>query len=408
MEVLHTRCAGLDVHKDSVVACARIVKAGRVEQFVETFGTTTSALLGLSDWLSGHEVTHVAMEATGVYWRPVWHVLEGGFELVLANAGHVKNVPGRKTDVNDAMWIADLLAHGLIRGSFVPPTAVQDLRALTRTRKQLVREKAQHIQRIQKVLEDANVKLSSVVSDITGQSARAILKGLATGETDPEKLASLVSTKLRATRQQIIEAVRGHVRKHHQFLLRLHLDQIDTLDRAIASIEEEVGDQLDPFRAAAANLTTIHGISDTVAHVVVAEIGIDMSRFPTAAHLISWATLCPGNDESAGKRRSSKLRKGAKWLKSTLVQAAWAAIKTKDSYFRAKFHRLKARRGPKKAIVAIAASMLRAAYYMLRDGVSYRDLGGDHYSNLDRTRTANRLVKRLAALGYSVDIRAPA
>ena len=408
MEVLYPRCAGLDVHKNSVVACARVVEAGRVEQFVETFGTTTSALLALSDWLAKHEVTHVAMEATGVYWKPVWHVLEGGFELVLANAAHVKNVPGRKTDVNDATWIADLLAHGLIRGSFVPPTAVQDLRALTRTRKQLVREKAQHIQRVQKVLEDANVKLSSVVSDITGQSARAILDALAAGETDPEKLASLVSTRLRASRQQIVEAVRGHVRKHHQFLLRLHLDQIDTLDRAIAAIEEEVGDQLDPFRAAAENLTTIHGISDTVAHVLVAEVGIDMSRFRTAGHLVSWATLCPGNDESAGKRRSSKLRKGAKWLKATLVQAAWAAIKTKNSYLRAKFHRLKARRGAKKAIVAVAAAMLRAAYYMLRDGVTYRDLGGEHFNNLDRTRTANRLLKRLATLGYSVEIRSAA
>lgn len=406
MEVLYTRCAGLDVHKDSVVACVRIARAGRVDQELAKFGTTTSELLRLGDWLTSHEVTHVAMEATGVYWKPVWHVLEGEFELLLANAAHVKNVPGRKTDLNDATWLADLLAHGLIRGSFVPDTATQDLRALTRTRKQLVREKAQHVQRVQKVLEDANIKLSSVVSDITGMSARAILDALAAGETDPQALASLVKTRIKASRADVVEAVRGHVRAQHRFLLKLHLDQIDALDRSIAALDKEVGEQLASFRAAAENLTTIHGVSDVVAQVLVAEIGTDMSRFPTAGHLISWAGLCPGNDESAGKRRSSSTRKSAKWLKSTLVQAAWSAVRTKTSYFRTKFHRIKARRGPKKAIVAIAASLLRAAYAMLRDNVPFRDLGADHLSTADRHKTAARLLKKLADIGVSVEVKA--
>lgn len=406
MEVLYTRCAGLDVHKDSVVACVRIASAGRVDQELARFGTTTSELLRLGDWLTSREVTHVAMEATGVYWKPVWHVLEGEFELLLANAAHVKNVPGRKTDINDARWLADLLAHGLIHGSFVPDTATQDLRALTRTRKQLVREKAQHVQRVQKVLEDANIKLSSVVSDITGMSARAILDALAAGETDPQVLASLVKTRIKATRVEIVEAVRGHVRPQHRFLLKLHLDQIDALDRSIAALDKEVGEQLASFRAAAENLTTIHGVSDVVAQVLVAEIGTDMSRFPTAGHLISWAGLCPGSDESAGKRRSSRTRKSAKWLKSTLVQAAWSAVRTKTSYFRAKFHRLKARRGPKKAIVAIAASMLRAAYAILRDGVPFRDLGPDHFSTADRAKMAARLIKKLEEIGVPVERKA--
>lgn len=406
MEVLYTRCAGLDVHKDSVVACVRIASAGRVDQELARFGTTTSELLRLGDWLTSREVTHVAMEATGVYWKPVWHVLEGEFELLLANAAHVKNVPGRKTDINDARWLADLLAHGLIHGSFVPDTATQDLRALTRTRKQLVREKAQHVQRVQKVLEDANIKLSSVVSDITGMSARAILDALAAGETDPQVLASLVKTRIKATRVEIVEAVRGHVRPQHRFLLKLHLDQIDALDRSIAALDTEVGEQLASFRAAAENLTTIHGVSDIVAQVLVAEIGTDMSRFPTAGHLISWAGLCPGSDESAGKRRSSRTRKSAKWLKSTLVQAAWSAVRTKTSYFRAKFHRLKARRGPKKAIVAIAASLLRAAYAILRDGVPFRDLGPDHFSTADRAKMAARLIKKLEEIGVPVERKA--
>ncbi len=406
MEVRYPRCAGLDVHKDSVVACARIVGDAGVQQDVATFGTTTSALLALSDWLERHGVTHVAMEATGSYWKPVWHVLEASFELVLANAMHVKNVPGRKTDVNDAMWIADLLAHGLIRGSFVPPTAVQELRALTRTRKQLVREKAAHVQRIEKTLQGANLKITSALSDIVGQSGRAVLRAIIAGETDPETLlAAIGKRRLKASRAQLLEALRGHITPHHRFLLKLHLQQVETLDRAIATIETEVGESLRPFRTAADRLTTIPGISDVAASVIVAEIGVDMSRFPTVSHLISWAGLCPKNDESAGKRRSTRIRKGAPWLKTALVQSAWAAVRSKETYLRAQFLRLKSQRGPRKAIIAVAASILTAAYFMLRDGTNYQDLGGDYFDRKDRVRAAARLVRRLQHLGYEVNVR---
>ena len=406
MEVLYPRCAGLDVHKDSVVACTRIQEGSRARHSVETFGTTTTALLALSDWLGEQGVTHFAMEATGVYWKPVWHVLEESFDLVLANAMHIKNVPGRKTDVNDATWIADLLAHGLIRASFVPPTPIQDLRTLMRTRKQLVRERAQHVQRIQKTLEDANIKFASVISDVTGTSGRAILRALIDGETDPEALLALTTGRLRTSRQKLIESLRGHVRSHHRFLLKLHLDQIEAIEQAMEAVDAEVRSHLEPFRATTTRLMTMPGISDVTAQVIVSEVGTDMSRFPTAGHLVSWAGLCPRNDESAGKRRSTRVRQGAPWLKTTLVQAPWAAARTKDSYLHAQFLRLKGRRGPKKAILAVAASMLTSAYHMLRDAVDYRDLGPNHFDALDRERSAARLVRRLRSLGYEVDLKA--
>lgn len=406
MEVLHPRCAGLDVHKDTVVACVRIQINATVEYSVETFGTTTTALLALSDWLTGHAVTDVAMEATGVYWKPIWHVLDESFSLVLANAAHVKNVPGRKTDVNDATWISDLLAHGLVRSSFVPPTPVQDMRTLMRTRKQLVRERAQHVQRIQKTLEDANIKVASVVSDVTGTSGRAILKALIEGTTDPNELLARTTGRLRAESQTLREALRGHVRSHHRFLLKLHLDQIETLEHAVATVDAEVGAVLDPFRAQVARLMTMPGISDVTAQVLVSEIGVDMTRFPTAGHLVSWAGLCPRNDESAGKRRSTRVRPGAPWLKTTLVQAAWSAARAKTGYLRAQFLRLKSRRGPKKAILAVAASMLTAAYHMLRNDVDYIDLGHDYFDRIDKTKSAERLVRRLRTLGYEVELKA--
>jgi transposase len=344
------------------------------------------------------------MESTGVYWKPVWHVLEDSLTLVLANAMHIKNVPGRKTDVNDATWIADLLAHGLIRGSFVPPTPVQEMRDLTRTRKQLVREAAQHSQRLQKALEDANIKLSSLVSDILGTSGRAILNAIVAGETDPEKLVALTTGRLKASRRELTEALRGRVRPHHRFLLKLHLDQIDALDRAVREVEARLGETLQPFRDLENLLMTMPGISQTTAQVILSEIGTDMSRFPTAGHLISWAGLCPGNDESAGKRRSTRLRKGGQWLKATLVQSAWPASRKKGSYFKAQFHRIRARRGPKKAAIAVAASMLTAAYHMLKDGTAYADLTDAHFEKRARTKLAKRLVKRLEDLGLAVQI----
>jgi transposase len=409
MEVLYPRCAGLDVHKDTVVACKRLVVGGRATSEVRTFQTTTAALLALSEWLGEASCTHVAMEATGVYWKPVWHVLsDGGFALILANAAHVKNVPGRKTDVADAAWLAELLAHGLIRSSFVPPREVAELRGLLRTRKQLVRESASHIQRLQKTLEDANIKLDSVISEITGKSGRAMLEALIAGESDPVKLAALADCRLKAAPTTLIEALRGRVTRHHRFLLRLHLGQIDALRQAIAEIDAEVDKTLGPFRDAVALLSTIDGVKSLSAEVIVSEIGLDMGRFPTSAHLLSWAGMCPRNDESAGKRRSNRLRKGAPWLKAMLVQCAWAAVRKKARYLSAQFYRLKARRGAKKAILAVAASILTAAYHMLKTASPYRDLGPDHLAPVTKAARANRLLKRLAALGYTVDIKPPA
>jgi len=408
VEVLYERCGGLDVHKEQVTACRRVATGGKASQEVRSFSTTTSGLLALAEWLAEVECTHVAMEATGVYWKPVWHILEGQFELVLANAQHVRNVPGRKSDVSDAMWLADLLAHGLIRGSFVPPAPVQEMRDLTRTRKQIVREVAQHTQRIQKTLEDANIKVTNVISNIIGKSGRAFLAALIAGETDPAKLAELADGRLKANRKDLVEALRGRVTQHHRFLLKLHLDQIDSLDKAVRELEARMGDALAPFRGQVEHLKTIPGVSDTVAQVIAAEVGLDMSRFPTAAHLISWAGLCPQMDESAGKRRSTRVRKGAPWLKTTLVTAAWSAARKKSGYLRTQFLRIKSRRGAKKAIMAVAASMLTAVYHMLRNGMPYRDLGADHLDQRDRHHVAKRLIKRLGAMGYSVEVRTAA
>ena len=405
MEVMHPRCAGLDVHQQTVVACARLMADGRVTHELRTFGASTRELLALADWLTEHSCTHVAMESTGVYWKPVWHVLEGQFDLVLANAMHIRNIPGRKSDVNDATWIADLLAHGLIRSSFVPPAAVYELRDLTRTRKQLVREITQHTQRIQKVLKDANLKLTGLLSDILGATGRAILQALIAGETDPDRLAALSQGRLKASRAQLRDALHGRVTPHHRFLLQLHLTQIAALETAVREVEARLGEALAPFQAAVTRLTTMPGISTTVARVILAEIGLDMTRFPTAGHLLSWAGLCPRLHESAGKRLSTRTRPGAPWLKTALVQAAWAAVRKPRTYLQAQFLRLKSRRGPKKAILAVAASMLTAAYHMLNHGVDYRDLGADHFDRRDKTKLANRLIRRLHDLGLEVDIR---
>jgi transposase len=346
------------------------------------------------------------MEATGVYWKPVWHMLEGDFELVLGNAAHIRNVPGRKTDVNDATWIADLMAHGLIRCSFVPPQPIQELRDLTRTRKQLVREVARHTLRIQKTLEDANVKLSSVLSDVLGQSGRAILDAIVAGEDEPKALAARASSRVRASKEVLAEALQGRVRDHHRFMIHSHLRLIDAIREEVAGIDERIAEHLKPFRGAVKLLMTIPGISDIAAHVILGEIGDDMSRFPTAGHLISWAGLCPRNDESAGRRRSTRLRAGAPWLKTVLVQSAWAASRKKNSYFKAQFHRITMRRGPKKAVVAVAASILTAAYYMLQRGVPYEDLGPNHFDRRDKHKIAKRLIRRLEELGLKVEVRA--
>jgi transposase len=403
MEVMYPRCAGLDLAKDSLVACVRI--HGRpVQQECRTFGMTTRELLALSAWLAEHGVTHVAMEATGSYWKAVWYLLEDAFTLTLANAAHVRNVPGRKSDVKDAEWIADLLAHGLIRGSFVPPAPIQEVRDLTRTRKQLVREMAQHTQRIQKTLDTANLKVTGVISNILGVSGRAILRALIAGQTDAAVLAELAQGTLKNKRAALVEALTGRVTPHHRRLLKVHLTLIEQLEAAVGEIDAQLGEALAPFHEAVTRVDVVPGIDTVVAQAILGEIGLDMTRFATHQHLISWACLCRRLDESAGKRKSTRTRKGACWLKTVLIQAAWAAVRTKNTYYRAQFFRLRARRGPKKAIVAVAASMLTAIYYILRDGVEYHELGGQYFERLDRTKVTQRLVKRLRDLGYQVQL----
>ncbi len=404
MQLLYARCAGLDVHARQVVACARVVVNRSVTYHRLTVSTTTRGLLELADWLTAHEVTHVAMEATGVYWRPVWHVLEGLVALTLANAQHVRQVPGRKSDVNDAQWLADLLAVGLIRSSFVPPAPVQELRELTRTRKQLVREINRHTQRLQKILEDANIKLTETISSILGQSGRAVLTALIAGETDPERLAAR-TRGLKASHAQLVDALQGRVTAHHRFMLQLHLDQIEAIEAGVATLDARLLEALAPFRAAGDLLKTMPGIGDTVVAVIIAEVGDTVAPFPTAAHLVSWAGLAPRLDESAGKRRSTRTRPSAPWFKTAMVQAAWCAVRVKHSYFHAQFLRLKHRRGAKKAIVAVAASMLTAIYHMLRDGTEFQDLGSQYFAQHDKQQTAKRLLRRLRDLGLEVEVK---
>ena len=405
MEVLYPHCAGLDVHKETVVACVRHMVNGKVSNDVRTFKTTTGELLALSDWLFAEGSTHVAMEATGVYWKPVWNILaDSEFTLVLANASHVKNVPGRKTDVNDATWLADLMAHGLIKASFVPAEPTQQMRNLLRTRKQFVRERTSHQQRIQKTLEEANIKLDSIISDVLGVSGRRMIEALIKGHTEPQALATLADGRIRASAEQLEAALRGRVTTHHRFMLKLHLDHLDALDAAIARIDKEVDSQVEPFRVAVTMLSAIPGLSWLSAQVIVSEIGIDMTRFQTAGHLVSWAGLCPGNDQSAGKRRSNRMRKGAPWLKTTLIQCAWAAARKKGCYLQAQFLRLRARRGAKKAIGAVAASILTAAYHMLKNGTLYIELGANHFDLHAKNTQIKRLLQRLNNLGYAVEI----
>jgi transposase len=417
MEVMHDRVAGLDVHKETVVACVRIMKGRKASRECRTFGTATKELEALLAWLTECGCTHVAMEATGVYWKPVWNILsDGKFELILANAAHIKNVPGRKTDMNDAMWIADLAACGLIRASFVPEEELLELRSLTRNRKQLVREQVKRVQRIQKTLEEANIKLDSVISDILGVSGRRMIEAMIAGERNPGKLAALASQRIKASPKTLYDALHGRLTGHHRFMLRFNLDQYDALassieeiDRHINAVIAKMDEALPPartaFRALVELLCTVPGVEVVAAIMILAEIGRDMSRFPTAGHLVAWAGLCPGQNESAGKRKSSRLRKGAPWLKTLLVQCAWAASRKKDSYYKAQFNRLKSQRGPKKAICAVAASILTAIYHMLKDGVAHKDLGGGHFDRRSAEQKAKRLVAQLAKLGFHAELQ---
>ena len=407
MEVLHPRCAGLDVHKKTVVAC-RLVGTGRhLQQETRTFGTMTRDLLALSDWLTEAGVTHVAMESTGVYWKPVYNLLEGSFTLLLANAQHVKGVPGRKSDVRDAEWLADLLRHGLLKPSFVPERDLRELRELTRYRTSLVRERLAEVNRIHKVLEGANLKLASVVSDLMGKSAREMLSALAQGEAEAHQLAELAKGRLRSKRPELEAALAGQCGAHQRFLLARQLAHLEYLETLIAELDAEVAERLAPFQQALARLQTIDGVGQRTAEVLLAEVGGDMTRFPSAQHLASWAGMCPGQHESGGKRKHARTRKGSKWLRATLVESAHAVKRQKDTYVGAQFRRLAKRRGVKRAAMAVGHSILVAAYHLLRDGGEYVDLGAQHFDELDREGLVKRTKKRLENLGYEVEIRLP-
>ncbi len=403
MNVVYEACAGLDVHKRTVVGCAIVADAnGQRHKERRTFSTMTSDLLVLRQWLTDLGVTHVAMESTASYWKPIFNMLEGHLNVLVINAQHVKAVPGRKTDVKDAEWIADLLQHGLLRPSFVPPAAQRELRELTRYRMSLSEERARLINRLQKTLEDANLKLASVVSDVMGRSARDMLTALLAGEGDPAGVAQLARGRMRSKRGLLAHALEGQLKPHHRFLLSEQLDEIDTLDAALERLSSEIAARVRPYEPQIQRLATIPGIQRRLAEVLLAEIGPDVSRFPDARHLASWAGLCPGNNESAGKRLSGRTRKGSPWLRSALVEAAHAAIHAKDCYLSAQYRRLVVRRGGKKATIAVAHTLVVMIYHILRDGRDYRELGGNYFDELDRQAVQKRLVRRLEKLGYQV------
>ncbi len=408
MELVVERCSGLDVGKDEVVACVRVPaphKRGR-RQEVRTFATFTAGLEALADWLAAEGVTQVVMEATGQYWKPVWYVLEErGLELLLVNAHHVKILPGRKTDVGDAAWLAELLEHGLLRGSFVPPPAIRELRDLTRYRKRLIQAHSAEVQRIQKTLEDAGIKLDSVAADIVGVSGRAMLKALVAGERDPGVLAELARGRLRAKLPQLRQALRGRFGDHHGLLVGLALDHLEHLERAIATLDGRVDQVIAPFTAARDHLDTIVGVGKRAAECIIAEIGVDMGVFPTAGHLASWAGRCPGNNVTGGKRRSGRPTKGNRWLAEILTECAWAAAHSRDTYLAAQFWRLARRIGKKKAAGAVGHSILVIAWHLLTYDCDYHELGGDFLVQRDSDRARQRAVAQLQALGYQVTLQ---
>lgn len=402
MEVIHERCCGLDVHKKTVVACSIVPGlGGKPERDIQTFGTMTDDLLELSDWLLAHGITHVAMESTGVYWKKIWNVLEGNFELLLVNAQHIKAVPGRKTDVKDCEWIADLLRHGLVRGSFVPDREQRELREITRYRTSLVRERTSEVNRLQKTLEGANIKLASVATDIMGKSGRQVLQLLVAGSTDAKAMAQLAKGRLRESIPELEKALRGHFGPHQRFLLAHQLAQIDFLDETITRLDAEIKERVRPFEDAIHRLDTVPGVGRRTAEVMVAGVGTDMGRFPTDGHLASWAGMCPGNNESAGKRKNGKTRKGSPWLRTALIEAAQAAGRSKGTYLSAQYHRLVGRRGKKKASVAVGHTILITTYHMLKENKTYEEFGDSYFDNLHRQTVERRLIRKLEGLGYS-------
>jgi len=411
MKKLLERVCGLDVHRDTVKACARIPKEGKPderEELIKTFGTTTPDLLLLRDWMKALGVTDAAMESTGVYWKPIYHILEDDFRVILVNAAHIKNVPGRKTDVIDCAWIAHLLECGLLSASFIPPKPIRDLRDLTRYRKELTQERTREVQRLHGVLQNAGIKLSSVASDIMGVSGQRMIKALMEGTTDPEVLADLAKGRLRAKLPGLRKALTGRFRDHHAFLTSEILAHIDYIEETLERLSKRIEEAIRPFSAQKEVLKTIPGWNDKTAEATISEIGVDMSKFPADGNLSSWAGLCPGNNESAGKHKSGKRRKGNKWLCAALTESANAVIRDKDSYYAALYARVVRRRGHKRAVIAVAHSMLVAAYHMLRTNKPYHELGGDYFDNLNREAIERICVKRLERLGYRVTLQSVA
>jgi transposase len=405
MEAIIERCCGIDVHKKTIVACLMVGKPdGKPQKTIKTFSTMTRDLLACKDWLESEDCTYVAMESSGVYWKPVFNILEDSMEVILANARHIKNVPGRKTDVKDCEWIAQLLRHGLIKGSFIPPKPIRELRDLTRYRRKLIQTKSSELNRIHKLLEDANIKLSSVVSDINGISAQDMIYHLIKEDMSPKEMATLARGRLRKKITELEKALEGHMKEHHRLILKVSIQMIASYDNAIDKLDREIDQRMEPYREESERLQSIPGLKKKTAESLVAEIGVDMNRFPSHCHLSSWAGVSPGNNESAGKRRSGKSTPGNRWLKGSLTEAAWAASKSKGTYLKVRYHRLASRRGKKRACLAIGHTILIMAYHIIKEQCTYRELGADYFDRLNEAHIIRRLTSRIQALGYHVSI----
>jgi transposase len=405
VRVITKSCAGIDVHKETVKVCVRTIDGDEhLVSEVRTFSTMTRALLALSEWLTQNGVTRIAMESTGVYWKPVWNILESGFEIILVNAEHIKKVPGRKTDVKDCEWIAELLQYGLLTASFVPPEPIRELRDLTRHRAKLVGDKSSTINRVHKVLEDANIKLASVATDVMGVSGRLMLKAIIDGVTDASQLAGLARGRLQVKIPKLVEALEGRITKHHRFLLGMHLKKLEFLESQIEELDKHIEEQVVPFEWAVQLLDTIPGVDRCTAFNLIAEIGVNMDQFASAKHLASWAAVCPGNNESAGKRKSGKTRKGDRWLRRSLAEASWAASRTKNTYLSTQYRRLVSRKGKKRAVVALSHTILTSAFHMLKNRMQYQDLGNNYFESIKKDYLKRYHINHLKRLGFDVKV----